>query len=122
MRLLQYNNDGDFSLTEFFEGDIPKKHAILSHIWGAEDLTDGKSKGKTGYGKIQFCREHAKRDDLQYFWVDTCCIDKSNVIFTWLLSSSLFFFIFLFFFKITGFSESAHSIFCSPVFHTRGVK
>ncbi|KAH8595108.1 heterokaryon incompatibility protein-domain-containing protein [Bisporella sp. PMI_857] len=85
MRLLQHNNDGNFSLTEFFEGDIPKKYAILSHRWGAEevtfkDLTDGTSKGKAGYGKIQFCGEQARRDGLQYFWVDTCCIDKSNAV------------------------------------------
>ncbi|KAG4427572.1 hypothetical protein IFR05_016945, partial [Cadophora sp. M221] len=83
MRLLQYNNDRDFSLTEFFEGDIPKKYAILSHRWGAEevtfkDLTDGTSKGKAGYRKLHFCGEQARRDGLQYFWVDTCCIDKSN--------------------------------------------
>ncbi|KAH9204400.1 hypothetical protein DL95DRAFT_471524, partial [Leptodontidium sp. 2 PMI_412] len=83
MRLLQYNNDGNLSLTEFFEGDIPKKYAILSHRWGAEevafkDLIDGTSKSKAGYNKIQFCGEQAKRDGLQYFWVDTCCIDKSN--------------------------------------------
>jgi hypothetical protein len=56
MRLLQYNNDGDFSLTEFFESDIPR-YAILSHRWGAEevtfkDLMDGASKSKAGYGKI----------------------------------------------------------------------
>ncbi|PVH69794.1 kinesin light chain 1 [Cadophora sp. DSE1049] len=67
MRLLQHNNDGDFSLTEFFEGDMLKKYAILSHRWGAEevtfkDLTDGTSKGKAGYGKIQFCGEQARRD------------------------------------------------------------
>ncbi|KAM3074278.1 hypothetical protein ACMFMF_006294 [Clarireedia jacksonii] len=82
MRLLQYNNDGDFSLTEFFENDIPK-YAILSHRWGAEevtfrDLIDGTSKSKAGYVKIRFCGEQAKRNGLQYFWVDTCCIDKSN--------------------------------------------
>jgi hypothetical protein len=82
MRLLQYNNDGDFSLTEFFESDIPK-YAILSHRWGAEevtfkDLIDGTSKSKAGYNKIQFCGDRARRDGLQYFWVDTCCIDKSN--------------------------------------------
>jgi hypothetical protein len=85
MRLLQYNNDGDFSLTEFFEGDIPEKYAILSHRWGVEevtfkDLTDGTSKGRAGYSKIQFCGEQAKHDGLQYFWVDTCCIDKTNAV------------------------------------------
>ncbi|KAH9203401.1 P-loop containing nucleoside triphosphate hydrolase protein [Leptodontidium sp. 2 PMI_412] len=84
MRLLQYNNDGDFSLTEFFESGIPN-YAILSHRWGAEevtfkDLTEGTSKGKAGYRKIQFCGEQARRDGLQYFWVDTCCIDKSNAV------------------------------------------
>jgi hypothetical protein len=25
-----------------------------------------------------FCAEQAERDGLQFFWVDTCCIDKSN--------------------------------------------
>ncbi|KAH6718671.1 heterokaryon incompatibility protein-domain-containing protein [Leptodontidium sp. MPI-SDFR-AT-0119] len=82
MRLLQYNNGSDFCLTEFFESDIPK-YAILSHRWGSEevaltDLKNGNCKKMAGYGKIQFCGEQAKRDGLQYFWVDTCCIDKSN--------------------------------------------
>jgi hypothetical protein len=39
---------------------------------------DGTGKSKTGYNKIRFCGEQAKRDGLQYFWVDTCCIDKSS--------------------------------------------
>ncbi|KAH6703052.1 kinesin light chain [Leptodontidium sp. MPI-SDFR-AT-0119] len=85
MHLLHYNNNGDFTLTEFFEGDIPKKYAILSHRWGEEevtfkDLTDGTSKDKAGNRKMQFCGERARRDGLQYFWVDTCCIDKSNAV------------------------------------------
>jgi hypothetical protein len=42
------------------------------------DLTDGTGKKMAGYSKIQFCGEQAKRDGLQYFWVDTCCINKSN--------------------------------------------
>ena len=82
MRLLRFKNDGDVSLTEFFEDDIPE-YAILLHRWEAgevtfKNLTDGTSKSKAGYGKIQFCGEQARRDDLEYFWVDTCCIDKSR--------------------------------------------
>ncbi|PVH69315.1 HET-D [Cadophora sp. DSE1049] len=82
MRLLQYNNGADISLTEFFESDLPK-YAILSHRWGLEevtlaDLKNDNYKKMAGYGKIQFCGEQAKRDGLQYFWVDTCCIDRSN--------------------------------------------
>jgi hypothetical protein len=83
MRLLQSEDNGNFSLTEFFESAIPN-YAILSHRWGTDevtfkDLTDGTSKSKAGgYGKIQFCGEQARRDGLKYFWVDTCCIDKSS--------------------------------------------
>ena len=59
------------------------EYAILSHRWEAgevtfKDMTDGTSKGKAGYGKIQFCGAQARRDGLEYFWVDTCCIDKSS--------------------------------------------
>jgi hypothetical protein len=81
MRLLQYNDGGDFSLKGFFES-VPK-YAILSHRWEAEevtfqDLLDGTCTDKAGYEKIRFCGEQASRDGLKYFWVDTCCIDKSN--------------------------------------------
>ena len=69
MRLLQYNNDNDFTLIEFFKGDILKKYIILSHKWGVEevtfkDLINSTSKGKAGYNKIQFYKEQAKRDGL----------------------------------------------------------
>ncbi|KAH6665614.1 kinesin light chain [Halenospora varia] len=82
MRLLEYNDKGEFSLAEFFGDEVPR-YAILSHRWGAEevtlaDLMDGNGKKMAGYSKIQFCGEQSKRDGLQYFWVDTCCIDKSN--------------------------------------------
>lgn len=36
MRLLEYDNDGKFSLTEFYD-DIPR-YAILSHTWGPDAL------------------------------------------------------------------------------------
>lgn len=81
MRLLQYSNNGEFRLTQFF-GDVPR-YAILSHTWGPEEVTfrdmmEGNGTSKTGFDKIRFCGEQASRDDLQYFWVDTCCIDKSS--------------------------------------------
>jgi hypothetical protein len=87
MRLLERNSTGEFILTKDFVGDdeIPQ-YAILSHTWreGEEvtfkDLMDGTSKGKTGYDKIRFCGQQAKRDGLQYFWVDTCCLDKLNSV------------------------------------------
>jgi hypothetical protein len=85
MRLLECNNDSEFSLTkDFGRGKIPE-YATLSHTWGADieevtyrDLIDGTGKNKVGYEKIRFCGEQARHDGLQYFWVDTCCIDKSN--------------------------------------------
>ena len=82
MRLMQSDDSGNLSLIEFLEDNIPK-YAVLSHRWGAgevtfKDLTDGTSKGKAGYSKIQFCGEQARRDKLEYFWVDTCCINKSS--------------------------------------------
>src|SRR5277367_5075797 len=85
MRLLEYNNNGEFSLTKDFVGDDIPEYAMLSHTWEADteevtfkDLIYGTGKGKLGYKKICFCGEQARRDGLQYFWVDTCCIDKSS--------------------------------------------
>ena len=84
MRLLERKNDDELSLTRDIIDNIPPC-AILSHTWGADreevtfrDLTDGTGKGKVGYSKIRFCGEQARHDGLRYFWVDTCCIDKSN--------------------------------------------
>lgn len=33
---------------------------------------------KKGYQKIKLCAEQAKKDGIDYIWVDTCCIDKSS--------------------------------------------
>jgi hypothetical protein len=81
MRLLVYNSDGVFSLMQFFD-DIPL-YAILSYTWGPQEVTfgdimNGNGTSKTGFDKIRFCGEQARRDGLQYFWVDTCCIDKTS--------------------------------------------
>jgi hypothetical protein len=84
MRHLEYREGGRFTFTTFDDNAIPR-YAILSHTWGADvdevtfaDLTKGGGKHKPGYKKIRFCGEQAQRDGLQYFWVDTCCIDKTD--------------------------------------------
>ncbi|KAF2266550.1 NACHT-domain-containing protein [Lojkania enalia] len=86
MRLLRFTDTGECNLTDNLgdEEAIPP-YAILSHTWGAdteevtfEDLTNGNGKGKPGYQKIRFCGEQAAKDGLEYFWIDTCCIDKKN--------------------------------------------
>jgi hypothetical protein len=82
MRLLEMNTEGEFSLADFSATRVPP-YAILSHTWGLEevsfqDLMHGTGKSKLGHNKIRFCGEQARRDGLQYFWVDTCCIDKSS--------------------------------------------
>jgi len=55
MRLLERNSAGQLSLTKDLIGDDIPKYAILSHTWGAEevtfrDLVDGTGKSKTGRG------------------------------------------------------------------------
>lgn len=83
MRLLQRLPGGDFELTSF-DDDHPPPYAILSHTWakGQEvtynELVAGAGRDKTGFDKIRFCGERAAADGLQYFWVDTCCINKST--------------------------------------------
>ncbi len=56
MRLLEYSNDGRFSLTQFFD-NLPR-FAILSHTWGPEevsfrDMMEGIGTSKSGFDKIQ---------------------------------------------------------------------
>ena len=84
MRLLEDRGDYNLSLVESSDGHIPP-YAILSHTWGADsdevsfkDIMEGTATNKAGYKKIEFCRGQAARHGLQYFWVDTCCIDKSS--------------------------------------------
>ncbi|RDW75234.1 hypothetical protein BP6252_06376 [Coleophoma cylindrospora] len=85
MRLLKYDDNGNISLTEFDEGNIPE-YAILSHTWEQDDskeityaeVMSGTGQDKEGFKKIRFCGEQARQDSLPYFWVDTCCINKQN--------------------------------------------
>jgi hypothetical protein len=85
MRLLQLKEGGALSLVEVQGNNIPP-YAILSHTWGSDDdevnfqdLKHHANKSKAGYRKLSFCGEQAKKDGFEYFWVDTCCIDKTNL-------------------------------------------
>jgi ankyrin repeat protein len=87
MRLLRLKDDNSFSLVEYLGSDAIPAYAILSHTWGSDheevtfrDLTElaTTAKAKEGYRKLTFCASQAERDGLRYFWVDTCCINKSD--------------------------------------------
>ena len=83
MRLLKRLPSGGFDVISFNSDDIPE-YAILSHTWteGQEitydELLAGSGKDKTGYEKTRFCGDQAAADRLEYFWVDTCCIQNVN--------------------------------------------
>ena len=84
MRFLERNDAGQISLTRNFINYTPQ-YAVLSHTWGADeeevsfaDMMDGTGKSKLGYRKIRFCADQAWHDGLRFFWMDTCCIDKSS--------------------------------------------
>jgi tetratricopeptide (TPR) repeat protein len=81
MRLLHFDAPDRLVLTDFRSKPIPP-YAILSHRWSdsetlIEDIRNGSYKEKEeGYQKLQFCAQQAAKDGLQYFWIDTCCIDR----------------------------------------------
>lgn len=88
IRLLQRQPDGAIVFREPTSGHVPA-YAILSHTWGTEEVTlqdmeanadMSKTASKAGWAKIRFCADQAAADGLQYFWVDTCCIDKKNAV------------------------------------------
>ena len=64
---------GEVSLTRDFGDDAPR-YSILSHTWGADDeevtfndLREGLGRGKVRHQKIEFYRNQARKDGLQYF-------------------------------------------------------
>lgn len=85
MRLIRIHSDGRLSLVQSIDNKPIRPYGILSHTWllaedevTFKDMEQGHGMEKKGFAKIKFCAERAKRDGLEYFWVDTCCIDKSQ--------------------------------------------
>ncbi|KAI0459856.1 heterokaryon incompatibility protein-domain-containing protein [Xylaria acuta] len=84
MRLI---NTTSFELKEFI-GDPTNprfpRYAILSHTWEQEEVAFQDiqnldvAKKKAGFSKIAKCCDTALDEGLNWAWVDTCCIDKSN--------------------------------------------
>ncbi|KAI8625583.1 HET-domain-containing protein [Xylariaceae sp. FL1651] len=89
MRLIDVQT---LELKEFF--DAVPLYAILSHTWGAEEVTfqdyllatdpntnantSSHIKRKAGFAKIIGACKRARADGLQYVWCDTNCIDKRS--------------------------------------------
>ncbi|KAF5700687.1 heterokaryon incompatibility protein het-E-1 [Fusarium mundagurra] len=73
---------------EVFLDDKTPPYAILSHTWGNDheeltlrDVEKGNiDKPGTGSVKFQGCCRQAEKDRLEYAWIDTCCIDQTNLV------------------------------------------
>ncbi|KAF1921342.1 heterokaryon incompatibility protein-domain-containing protein [Ampelomyces quisqualis] len=89
MRLLRLDaKNSKWVLEDFTRKTVPL-YAILSHTWGCDgdeikfdDVADGQraynDTSKPGYEKLRFCQKLVEKDGLRYFWIDTCCIKKSD--------------------------------------------
>jgi hypothetical protein len=90
------------AVEDYYDGAQPP-YAILSHTWGKEevslqDLAQPEVSRKEGFKKIRYCCEQSLKDNLEFAWVDTCCIDKSssaelseaiNSMFRWYLNAGV---------------------------------
>ncbi|KAJ5629295.1 hypothetical protein N7528_002952 [Penicillium herquei] len=98
MRLI---NAKTLQLEEYMDSQIPE-YAILSHTWnitgevsfqemqglGSEERdalasdsdieVAAQTTPSTGYAKIKYTCQRARREGIKYVWVDTCCIDKTS--------------------------------------------
>jgi hypothetical protein len=71
---------------KWFTGPDEVPYAILSHTWGQDEVTfqdmqqtdRAELEKKAGLRKFEFTRGKAKVDELEWVWIDTCCIDKSS--------------------------------------------
>jgi len=84
MRLLRWDSQNELSLTDDLDENIPP-YAIFPHTWGLDhhevtfaDIQKGQGQSKAGHAKIRFCGEQARKDGIEHFWVDTCCINKDR--------------------------------------------
>ncbi|KAI0378935.1 heterokaryon incompatibility protein-domain-containing protein [Hypomontagnella monticulosa] len=80
MRLL---NTRTYEIHEFPGDAEGEEYAILSHTWGEDECTfqhmlSSDYSTRKGFTKIKYCCKQAAKEGLDWVWVDTCCIDKTN--------------------------------------------
>lgn len=136
MRLLRTttltDDKHELVVEEFSDPDIPQ-YAMLSHAWEEDEVTFAHVENNTattrkGYQKIKYVMDQARKDNLDYVWVDTCCIDKTssaelseaiNSMFTW-YSASVRCYAYLADVDGTADSETQRSEFSRSRWFTRG--
>ena len=69
---------------EFADERLVQPYAILSNKWGKREVSyddvratrhlSSEWKASDGWNKILKCARRAKKDGLEYFWVDTCML------------------------------------------------
>lgn len=76
-------NTTTLELREFI-GAVPR-YAILSHTWGQDEVSfkdmrknQQRIKGESGFIKIRQCCLQASKENFDWVWVDSCCIDKRS--------------------------------------------
>ncbi|KAI1638784.1 HET-domain-containing protein [Biscogniauxia mediterranea] len=80
MRLYQHSNFGN----EGVRWTAVTICHIISYIGGGDEVsfadyqTPEKRVKQTGFRKTQLVCQKAREDHLEWAWIDTCCIDKSN--------------------------------------------
>ena len=70
------------ALETFYDEKTPP-YAILSHTWGEvevtfQDLQLPNVQSMPAYKKIDYLCRQAIMENINYVWIDTCCIDKSS--------------------------------------------
>ncbi|OHF01196.1 HET domain-containing protein [Colletotrichum orchidophilum] len=76
------NNPPNIELVDFNPDQLPR-YAILSHTWGDDevvyaDIRNQNAATKSTFSKVRYSCIQTLADDLEYVWIDSCCIDKSS--------------------------------------------
>lgn len=93
MRLIRRLENGELELSKYFDEDalLNVSYAALSHTWSTNNddeityndfatnsLRHLRLEKPIGYAKIRFCAERILEDGMEFFWIDTCCINRDS--------------------------------------------